>query len=365
MLIKISIVVIYIFALFRFLVKWKKCSFILQGNEMLLMQAVVPLVLLLPGSLDELLPRLSLYNSVFGICFFWHLLFPKMAGSIMKSALVTLTLISLSEVAFMVYPWCSGRVFYSIAIIVVLLFFHITCNVKCEEEKFLRSVLNLGKLRKALIAGSLPVLVGVCVMGLYCLSGRNCYVGWIMFVMVSFLPLGYIYTYKPACWNYDELAQLKRKAYLLGKAINKDGHYLEDEGGIINESMVEDTRILYRIMKLFEEEKIYRNYEIKIGEVAKRIGTNKTYLSRVLNTRVSKNFCQFVNYYRIREICMYYIKDTKKEIRSLSEQSGFSSQSNFSIVFKYNTGYTPGDWCRIVKSKLERNETVDVDDYLL
>ena len=60
-----------------------------------------------------------------------------------------------------------------------------------------------------------------------------------------------------------------------------------------------------------------------------------------------------------------FLKDPKQEIRYLSEYSGFSSQSNFSIVFKYNTGYTPGDWCRLVKSKLEKNEAVDVDDYLL
>ena len=118
-------------------------------------------------------------------------------------------------------------------------------------------------------------------------------------------------------------------------------------------------------MILFEKEKLYLNPDRKLLDVARRIGTIKTYLSRALNTRLSKNFCQFVNHYRIREACLMFLKDPGLDIRPLAEQCGFSSQSNFSIVFKYNTGLTPGDWARMIKAKLINNEKVDVDDYLL
>lgn len=353
MLPKIFIIVIYCIALLRFLIKWKKCNFILQGNITLLLQGVVPLSLILPGTLDVVLQRLLLHISFFCIGVFWYMLFPKIIENYIKWVPCAVFLLLL-----------SGKIILLSGILLVA-FMCFPCFIGSEEERQQRCGLNFGKMQNAVIEGVLPLLAGLAGLAIYHLFGQNCFVGWTAVVLVSFMPVVHIYRYKPACWNYDALAQIRRKAYLLGKNVDKEGQLLEDGGGIINECMVDDTRILYNIMKLFEEEKLYRGYEVKIGDVAKRIGTNKTYLSRVLNTRVSKNFCQFVNYYRIREICTLYLRDPKKEIRYLSEQCGFSSQSNFSIVFKYNTGYTPGDWCRLVKSKLEKNEAVVIDDYLL
>lgn len=158
----------------------------------------------------------------------------------------------------------------------------------------------------------------------------------------------------------------RKKGYSADKSCKK-GQMLEDEGGgdIADEGIVEDSRIIYSLMTLFEKEKLYMNMDIKIANVALMIGTNKTYLSRALNTRLSKNFCQFVNHYRIREVCSLFIDNPELEIRELAEQCGFNSSSNFSIVFKYNTGFTPIDWCRMIKQKLDNDETVFVDDYLI
>lgn len=365
MLLKIFIVIIYLLVFSRFFAKWRKSGFILQGNEILVLQAFVPFAFILPGGEEQLVPRLSVHLAIFAICFFWYLLFPKVAEAVIKWAAVALISLMALEGIAKLLPSEYGSLLFPISVLVVLSFFYGTCFLKCEDDKLLKSVFNLGKFRGAVSVGFIPLLAAGCILLIYPICSKNSYVGWILITIMALFPLGYICRYKPACWNYDQMLELKKKAYLLGKAINKEEQCLEDDGGIINESVVEDARILYNVMKLFEEEKLYRNYEIKIGEVARRIGTNKTYLSRALNTRVSKNFCQFVNHYRIREICMLYLKDPKKEIRNLSEPCGFSSQSNFSIVFKYNTGYTPGDWCRIVKAKLERNEAVDIDDYLL
>ena len=140
---------------------------------------------------------------------------------------------------------------------------------------------------------------------------------------------------------------------------------LEDEGGTAaDEGIVEDARIIHALMVLFEREKLFMNVDIKIANVALMIGTNKTYLSRALNTRLSKNFCQFVNYYRVREVCSLFVENPHMDMKELAEQCGFNSSSNFSIVFKYITGFTPGDWSRMIKMKRDGHETVSVDDYL-
>ena len=179
------------------------------------------------------------------------------------------------------------------------------------------------------------------------------------------LYVWYIFYEKPLCLEVKQLNELyvTRRKYAPTRGY---GQLLEDDiNGIADESIVEDSRIIYALMTLFEKEHLYRNMDIKIANVALMIGTNKTYLSRALNARLSKNFCQFVNYYRVREVCTRFLENPTLEMRELGEMCGFSSYSNFSIVFKYNTGFTPGDWGRMIKLKLENNELVSVDDYLL
>jgi AraC-like DNA-binding protein len=217
------------------------------------------------------------------------------------------------------------------------------------------------------VAAPFIVLSGITISVLQECSGGELFSQTVIFLFQGMF-VWYLHYEKPACMEVKQLNELvvgRRKGYMLGKVVG-DTLVLEDDGNTIaNDGIVEDSKIIYSLMTLFAREKLYRNVDIKIGNVALMIGTNKTYLSRALNTRLSKNFCQFVNYYRVREACELFISNPNVEMRELAEQCGFSSGSNFSIVFKVNTGFTPGDWCRMIKLKLESNEPVCVDDYLL
>ena len=235
---------------------------------------------------------------------------------------------------------------------------------KKGDSRFYRNTHSLNKFGRALF-GAFPFFIislGGGVLLLLC--NGNDGVAYLTIAVVGAVPLLYMFRNMPACMSYKEFVEMKKKAYVLGRGI-KDGQLMGEEHGLVNETLVEDVRIIYNLMTLFEREKLYRNVDVKIHDVARMIGTNKSYLSRALNIRVSKNFCQFVNYYRIKDICTMFVENPKSDMRSMCEQCGFSSQSNFSIVFKYNTGHTPGDWCRMIKSKLEKDEPVQVDDYLL
>ncbi len=366
MVLKISILAVYIIVLLRLGVIWRRCKFAMSGNEMILFLSFVPMALVVPGDICSLLMRISLHVILFGFCIFWHMLLPKGMRVIIGSALVVLVAMLLLElVIFLLQARVACREYlYMFMGYGLCVYMYLTFMLRRQEEKFLKSIFSIGRLCNAVLAGIFPALLGCAVLSFYRLFVSNIYISSGAVAMISAIPIMYMVRYKPSCMSYNELVQIRKKAYILGRTV-KDGQLLEDDGGILNGSVVDDARILCSIMTLFEEEKLYRNYDIKIADVARRIGTNKTYLSRALNTRVSKNFCQFVNHYRIREICLLYLEDTGRDIKALSEQCGFSSQSNFSIVFKYNTGYTPGDWCRMVKTKLENNEQVQVDDYML
>ena len=252
-----------------------------------------------------------------------------------------------------------------------MLIWTVLCLYACMmkgRHRGLKNSITIGRLLEYVaVAAPFVLLSGITIAILQDCGSCDVFSVVMVIVFMGMLLL-YMYYDKPACLevkHLDELVVGRRKGYMLGKVVG-DTLMLEDEGNsVANDGIVEDSRIIYALMALFAREKLYMNADVKIGNVALMIGTNKTYLSRALNTRLSKNFCQFVNYYRVREACALFIRNPNMEMRELAEQCGFSSGSNFSIVFKFNTGFTPGDWCRMIKKKLDGNEPVFVDDYLL
>ncbi len=95
-----------------------------------------------------------------------------------------------------------------------------------------------------------------------------------------------------------------------------------------------DQKLKRELESLFEQEKIFKNADLKIWEVSQMLGTNRTYVSRFINSEYNRNFCNHVNYYRIQ-----YVKKLMKENHSftnqqLAEMSGFGSLNSFYRAFQ-------------------------------
>ena len=108
----------------------------------------------------------------------------------------------------------------------------------------------------------------------------------------------------------------------------------------------EDEDLKERLFYLFENEKLYLRPDIRISEVAERLLTNKTHLSKVIRVKTGKNFCQLVHYYRIREAMRLFSGNQKLSIVQLGQLVGFNSLTTFTTAFGRNTGYTPAEWCK-------------------
>ncbi len=134
---------------------------------------------------------------------------------------------------------------------------------------------------------------------------------------------------------------------------------------LMEEAVTEDFKIIQRLVTYFEEEKPYLDKEIKIGDVARRIYTNKTYLSRALNQRMFKNFSQFVNYYRVKEACSIFLENPLLNLNDLCYKSGFKNVTTFGSAFNLNLRYTPSEWCKEVRGKIQNNEEVSIKDYFI
>ena len=363
MVLKLAIITVYLIAIVRLGIKWRRCRFVVEGNEFLFLLPLYPLALALPGKLEDMAVRVAVQVAFWGICFFWRNILRKELRRVVFCVMLFMGALMLFDLLCKVV-FGSCRMVPLLHIYIVGCCYYVTFLLWNRSGRFAKNMLSLEKIQNALLAGISLLLISTAVVYLFVSLQPGNIASWSCVLLFSAVPLYGIRYYKPYCVHYDEQQELKKKAYLLGRTI-KGSQMLEDDSGVINECVVEDARIIYNIITMFEQEKLYLNTDVKIGDIARRLGTNKTYLSRALNTRLSKNFCQFVNHYRVKEACQRFINEPQKDMKHMSEKCGFSSQSNFSIVFKYNTGYTPGDWAKMVKNKLEKNEKVEIDDYLL
>lgn len=115
----------------------------------------------------------------------------------------------------------------------------------------------------------------------------------------------------------------------------------------------EAYRDLYdRILEYFEREKPFLNNKVTVSDVAKVVFSNKSYISRVISIFTGRNFCQFVNYYRITYAIGAFRSNPSLKITQLAAMSGFNSVVSFNTAFRLFMDENPSDWCRKEKRKL-------------
>ncbi len=93
---------------------------------------------------------------------------------------------------------------------------------------------------------------------------------------------------------------------------------------------------------LMEEEHIYSHCSIGVDEVAKRLGTNRSYLSAFINQRYGKTFSEYINDYRIDAAITLLRADKDMSLTEIAERCGYRSEATFYRNFKDKTGMTPG-----------------------
>ena len=82
------------------------------------------------------------------------------------------------------------------------------------------------------------------------------------------------------------------------------------------------------------------NENLNIMDIANLTGTNRTYISHLINQYYQQNFCTFVNTFRIKEVKSYIKSDPTCTNNILAEKCGFSSTDSLKRVVKNLTGMT-------------------------
>lgn len=123
----------------------------------------------------------------------------------------------------------------------------------------------------------------------------------------------------------------------------------------------ETEKELIQKLNEFEASEEYIDNNISLAQVASMFSTNTKYLSEIINSVKGSNFNLYINELRIN-----YIIDKLRtnptyrqyKVSYLAEESGFSSHSSFTTVFKSITGISPTAFISIINSNEKTKESV-------
>lgn len=102
--------------------------------------------------------------------------------------------------------------------------------------------------------------------------------------------------------------------------------------------------IKHKIDEALQHDKLYRNNEIGLGELAAYIDQDRYKVSEVINTYYSKNFYSLLNGYRIDEAKYLLIANPVLSVKAIMYEVGFNSKNSFYLAFKRDTGLSPNDF---------------------
>lgn len=120
-----------------------------------------------------------------------------------------------------------------------------------------------------------------------------------------------------------------------------------------------DPKIAEILKKLdeFEEKELFLSQDSTLVEVAKKIQTNTTYLSKVINTYKEKSFTSYITDLRVNyaiERLSYDRKFRSFTIDAIAQEIGFKRSESFSKAFKVKTGLYPSYFIKELEKKLHK-----------
>lgn len=109
--------------------------------------------------------------------------------------------------------------------------------------------------------------------------------------------------------------------------------------------------LFQRLEKLMQEDAVYKENFLTKERVADLLGTNRTYLSQVINEQTQQNFTQYINNYRINEaIRLLSDPETDLPLKAVAAEVGFNSMSTFYKIFQNTVGVPPKQYRNKVMS---------------
>ena len=97
-----------------------------------------------------------------------------------------------------------------------------------------------------------------------------------------------------------------------------------------------------------EYEKLYKDPELNLNQVASLLDVHPNILSQTINSVENKNFYDYINQHRIEEFKRIVVlpENQKFTILSLAFESGFNSKTSFNRNFKKYMDCSPREYIK-------------------
>jgi AraC-like DNA-binding protein/tetratricopeptide (TPR) repeat protein len=143
---------------------------------------------------------------------------------------------------------------------------------------------------------------------------------------------------------YKKLVEQNLKAIKKEKQVEQCLRNLT-ENDIMNRVDLTDrhAELALRLEKFMAEEKPYLWSDVGLEEFCKKLNTNRTYLSNLINDKFNMGFYDFLFEYRVKSALEYLSNDqfSHLSVEGIGDITGFKSSSTFYKRFKSAVGLTP------------------------
>lgn len=101
-----------------------------------------------------------------------------------------------------------------------------------------------------------------------------------------------------------------------------------------------------KVERIMQTEQLYLDPNITLSELAKKLKTNPSILSKVINSGFQQNFNDFINVQRVKDVQekMQQEEYAHYTLMSIAFDSGFNSKSTFNRAFKKFAGMSPREF---------------------
>ncbi|GIQ60437.1 hypothetical protein Flavo103_35730 [Flavobacterium collinsii] len=103
-----------------------------------------------------------------------------------------------------------------------------------------------------------------------------------------------------------------------------------------------------KLTQIMHDEKLYKNADLTLTELAQRTSVHPNTLSQVINSVEQKNFYDYVNSQRVEEFkkAIRLLENQKFTFLSVALECGFNSKTAFNRNFKKETGLSPSEYLK-------------------
>ena len=121
-------------------------------------------------------------------------------------------------------------------------------------------------------------------------------------------------------------------------------HSLRSEIFSSDRHFPEDDNLRARFQHLMVDEELFLQPGLQLVDVAERLHSNKTYVSKLVNSTYNIGFPELLNTLRVDYAEQYILSHRTARQDEIAKACGFQSASSFNNIFKKVTGMTPKVW---------------------